>query len=127
MNNKDKPLFEKFNSKSVLFDSDQEFLSSILDEIDNIISTRLKLRYERGLLDNPFAYGIRDLQSIDISSESLENFKLHCQKAILASEPRITNIEIVDVKVNNENQAILFDMLISLKDNKFEKKFSIIR
>lgn len=127
MKNKiDRPFFEKFNSASAFFNSENDFYNSIVSEIANILASRLKMKdetLERG--ENPFLYGIRDFQSLDGSEKSLQKFMLLCQKMILKNEPRISDIEIDKITLNKEQQKIFLEATIFVGKGSFETKLSI--
>jgi predicted component of type VI protein secretion system len=89
----------------------EEYVSSIIDEIENILSCRLKNK-ENG----PFDYGAPDLLSVGVESNNLEKFKLECQMMIKKLEPRISDIEITNVVPNNNNQTLELTMICVLKE-----------
>ena len=126
----DIPFLEKFNSQSVYFKSSNELYKSIIREIENILSSRLKLTdeyLEVNFKDVPFYYGTRDLESIEISREGLHNFKSHCKKMILACEPRLKDLEFTKIEVNKEKQNLILNIVCYLKksNGKFTSEIKI--
>lgn len=119
----DRPFLSKFNNNSVYFNSQDEFYKSIVKEIYYILESNLKLSDEYLKLNTcnlPFSYGTRDLQSIETSTEGLINFKIHCKESILKSEPRLSDIEITDISIDKEKQALTLKILCCLKNNNNE-------
>jgi predicted component of type VI protein secretion system len=120
----DFPFLSKFDSESVYITSNEDFLSSIVDEIGNILSSRLKLpqSYKDFDFGNvPFAYGIRDLQSLGYSRRDLEDFKVHCRDMILRLEPRLEYIEIQDINIDKEAQSISITLVCYPKSSNYGK------
>ncbi len=109
----DRPFLDKFFKESTYFQDKREYIDSIIDEISNILSSRL--RTVGGFDDNPFNYGIRDLLSLDFSRDDLTTFKNQCRSIILRLEPRISDLEITSLKVNTEKQALNFEIVCVLK------------
>lgn len=109
----DAPFLSKFNRNSVYLDSDDEFYQSIIDEIGNILSSKLKIIDKAN--ESPFAYGIKDLQSIDNSIDSLDDFKIHCIKQILRYEPRIDEVFINECVINKMNQTLEIELFCKIK------------
>ncbi|MDR3030975.1 MAG: GPW/gp25 family protein [Holosporales bacterium] len=125
-NKKDKPFFEKFNSQSVFFNSDKDFYNSIVSEITSILSSRLKWKDEYLKFScNPYSYGIKDFQFIETSPEFVEEFKLHLKEMILTNEPRISNIEINDIRIKKEPQTLALDIIVAIKNDNFETKLTV--
>lgn len=98
------PFLSKFNRKSQFFDSQNELLESIIEEIGNILST--KIRSENSTELSPFSYGVKDLQSINDAQENLEAYAKECRKAILRLEPRVTNVSITKCQINKQTQTL---------------------
>lgn len=98
------PFLSKFNRKSQFFDSQNELLESIIEEIGNILST--KIRSENSTELSPFSYGAKDLQSINYAQENLEAYAEECRKAILRLEPRVTNVSITKCQINKQTQTL---------------------
>ncbi|MBR1479470.1 MAG: GPW/gp25 family protein [Alphaproteobacteria bacterium] len=119
----DIPFLDKFNSDTSFFRSESELVASIVNEIGNILSTRLR---ERDAVP-PFDYGIRDLQSLEGSGEFVERFKAHCRAAILRFEPRVSDILVEDCRFNQQTQHLEMDILIQIKSSNksFPTKISI--
>ena len=109
----DAPFLSKFNRDSIYMNPDSELYESIINEIGNILSSKLKTidRNE----DSPFSYGIRDLQSIDNSEDSLSDFKIHCAKQILRYEPRIEDIYINECSINKMQQTLEIELVCKIK------------
>jgi predicted component of type VI protein secretion system len=119
----DRPFLEKFTERSIYLTSYDELCKSVINEIGNILSSKLKLNDENSKsFKIPFLYGVRDLQSIGISDDNIENFKRHCEKIILELEPRLSRIEFDKVNVNKEEQSLKVEITCHLKyrNKKFE-------
>ena len=116
----DAPFLSKFNEGSIYLKTESELFNSIINEIGNILSTKLKMKYTSG--DSPFSYGISDLQSLENSEDSLNEFKIQCRKTILQFEPRISDIVISDCSFNGLNQCLEIEISCQLKSS--EKIFS---
>ncbi|MDR3224049.1 MAG: hypothetical protein LBT03_00455 [Holosporales bacterium] len=119
------PFLSKFNRPFQYFSGHSELCKSIIDEIGNILSTKLKLPgdYRSNVfMDVPFSYGVRDIQSVGISLEDLESFKEHCRLQILAFESRISDLEIEDISFNKEKQNIKMTINCKLKNS--EQRFT---
>jgi predicted component of type VI protein secretion system len=115
----DAPFLSKLSGGPVYIRSTDDLLKSVADEIGNILSSRLMIPdgYVDGDIYNfPFAYGVRDLQSVGISRENLDAFKSHCRKAILRFECRISDVEIGDVAFDKSTQQLKMDISFTLKD-----------
>ena len=97
----DTPFLTKFNRKSPYL-RPNELIDSIADEIGNILASRTTL--------SPFLYGVRDLQSLDNSPESLNTFAEHCRKAILRLEPRVRDVEILNCRINTNTQSLKWEI-----------------
>jgi predicted component of type VI protein secretion system len=126
----DAPFLSKFNRQSIYITSETELYQSIIEEIGNILSSKLRVigDYRNPKVkDSPFCYGVRDLQSIGTSSEEMEEFKLHCRTMILNFEPRIQDIEITKIFLNRETQNLRLDVTCFLKNGnrKFSTEISI--
>ena len=125
----DRPFFSKIRDKSTYFDSDEEFFQSIIEEIENILSSNLKLNDNyKNFTDIPFAYGTRDLQSIDLSNEGISSFRNQCRNMILQLEPRLSDIEFSDITINKEKQSIKIQIICYLKttNKKFNSEINIL-
>lgn len=115
----DLPFLEKFNQSSVYIDSYGGLCQSIVEEIGNILFSKLKLSGKYGdFKDIPFSYGVRDIQSVNASFEELRNFKTHCEEAILNLEPRLESIEISDIKLDKEKQVLNLKIICLPKHHK---------
>ncbi|MDR0630585.1 MAG: GPW/gp25 family protein [Holosporales bacterium] len=118
----DHSFLSKFNNNQIYINSTDELYKSIMKEIENILSSRLKLsnsyKTDYPKMNSPFSYGVRDLQSIESSQETFEDFKIHCQNTILAFEPRLKNITISDIKINKDILMLFIKITIFLKDTK---------
>ena len=124
----DRPFLSKFTKKSIYFTSKEEFYQSILLEIKNILESRLKLTDDYLKLhqnDIPFSYGTRDLQSLTISTNGLEKFKLHCKNTILQLEPRLQEIDITKIWVDEKNQSLNLKIICYLKNETFHSELNI--
>ena len=121
----DIPFLDKFNSKTPFFRSESELFASVVDEIGNILSTRLRARELDGT--SPFGYGVRDLQSLEGTGEFVERFKAHCREAILRFEPRVSDVFIEDCRFNKITQHLEMDMFVQVKllNKGFSTKISI--
>ena len=100
----DVPFLNKFNRKSPYIKSESELYASIVEEIGNILSTKLKTREVS--TDSPFAYGVRDLQSLEKSDEAINQFKQQCRDTILRFEPRVSDIDILECRFNDLAQTL---------------------
>lgn len=120
----DRSLFEKIADRQTYYKSYEEYKNSVIYELENILSCRLRDSY-RDLKESPYAYGIRDFLSQEISTANLELFKKEIQMIIKALDPRIFNIEIIEIKVNFEKQALEFSIDCVLKGGKFQHRVSI--
>ncbi len=109
----DAPFLSKFNRDSVYLSSENELCESIINEIGNILSSKLKTfdKNEK----SPFSYGIRDLQSIDNSVDALDEFKIHCMEQILRYEPRIEDLYISECNINKMNQTLEIELFCKIK------------
>lgn len=128
LQNTDRPFFSKFNSNSACFHSESELFQSILLEIKNILESRLKLTDADIAIygdDLPFFYGIRDLQSIDLSSGWMQKFKIHCQTIILKLEPRLQTIDITKIWIDQKQQCINLKITCHLPNKKFSSVLHI--
>jgi predicted component of type VI protein secretion system len=115
----DAPFLSKLSGGPVYIKATDDLLKSVVDEIGNILSSRLMI--PNGYVDGdvysfPFAYGVRDLQSVGISRENLDAFKSHCRKAILRFECRISDVEIGDISFDKTTQHLRMDVSFTLKD-----------
>ncbi|MDR0695404.1 MAG: hypothetical protein LBF56_01355 [Holosporales bacterium] len=114
----DAPFLSKFIHGKEYLDSAEEICRSITEEIGNILSTRLTLSGDHAntrIKDSPYRYGVRDLQSVGVSSEDLEKYKAHCKEAILASESRLYDLEIESISFIKEMQSLQMSMSCVLK------------
>ncbi len=109
----DAPFLSKFNRNSIYLNSENELCESIINEIGNILSSKLKTIDKNEKL--PFSYGIRDLQSIDNSVESINEFKIHCMEQILRYEPRIEDLYINECVINKMNQTLEIELFCKIK------------
>jgi predicted component of type VI protein secretion system len=100
--------FDKVLTQKKYIESEDEYEDTIISEINNILSSRLKLK--RGLAnaqhENPFMYGIPDIESLDGSQDSLDDFQKRCEKLILSSDPRLSEVKITDVTNDCSKQVI---------------------
>lgn len=118
----DRPFFEKLKNKSVYFNDDDEYYRSIIMEIGNIFSSRLK--YKDSFLDEimdkksrdiPFLYGIRDFQSLN--NFDTEKFKIQAREIIIRLEPRIIDFEIISLNFNYQLQRLEMNIRCTIKQN----------
>lgn len=109
----DRSFFDKFNNNTYIKNI-KELGESIIAEIYNILSTRLKLNINlknfNRIKKNPFDYGIIDLQSFKNIEQLSENIK----QCILLNEPRIKECIIKNVSINTYNQTINFDIIFTI-------------
>ena len=109
----DRSFFDKFNNNTYIKNI-KELGESIIAEIYNILSTRLKLNINlknfNRIKKNPFDYGIMDLQSFKNIEQLSENIK----QCILLNEPRIKECIIENVSINTYNQTINFDIIFTI-------------
>ena len=121
----DAPFLTKFNRKSAFIKSEDELYISIMEEIGNILSTKLKTREIS--YDSPYSYGVRDLQSIENSEESKNIFKDNCREAILRFEPRVSDVEIIELRFNNISQTLEIELScqVPLTRGTFSTKISL--
>ncbi|MDR1475755.1 MAG: hypothetical protein LBI20_00340 [Holosporales bacterium] len=115
----DRLFLEKFSEDSIYLKSESEFAQSIANEIGNILSCRLGITNH--FKDFPFAYGTKDLESINISSTDLDEFTSICRESILHFESRLKDIEITDIKINGETQTISLEIVCYPKPQGFHK------
>jgi predicted component of type VI protein secretion system len=112
----------KFCADDSVGSSSGDLCKSVIDEIENILSSRLKAvgNYNGSHLRsvNPFAYGIVDMQSLDYSRESIESFKKHCRDVILDLEPRLEDVVIHDVRPDQPSRHLVINMTLLLKSSK---------
>jgi predicted component of type VI protein secretion system len=121
----DAPFLDKFNRSSVYISSYEELYDSIIEEISKILSSKLRTpgSYQNiQIIDSPFSYGVRDLQSVGTSTEDLADFKEHCRAMILRFENRISDLEIDDISFDKEKQNLKMNITCVLKH--FDKKFT---
>lgn len=116
----DRPFFEKFNKHNVYFNSQEEYYLSIVNEIGNILSSRLKIsdieiNNVGGLADIPFIYGIRDIHSVN--TLNTDEFKAQCRDLVMMFEPRITDFEITSITHNQEIQSLELTVRCVIKKN----------
>jgi predicted component of type VI protein secretion system len=119
------PFLSKFSRESVYIQSDDELYQSIIEEIENILSSRLKIPddYTTLLSENtPFSYGVRDIQSIGGSNEEFEKLKTHYRDTILRFEPRLLDIEIGKMQIHRDTQTLKIEMTCVVKNS--NKKFT---
>ena len=106
----DRSFFDKFNN-STYISNVKELGESIIAEIYNILSTRLKSHINsinfKGTQYNPFDYGILDLQSFNNIEELSENIK----QCIILHEPRIKECYIENINIDKQKQLITFNIL----------------
>ncbi|MDR2074932.1 MAG: hypothetical protein LBP31_01795 [Holosporales bacterium] len=107
----DRPFLDKIVVRSTYFSNYEEYVSSIIDEIGNILSCRLKNKE-----NSSFNYGISDILSVGSDNDNLEKFKLECQNIVKKLEPRISDIEITDIDSNNKTQTMELTMVCILKE-----------
>ena len=105
----DRSFFDKFNN-STYINNIKELGESIIAEIYNILSTRLKSHINsstfKGTKENPFDYGIIDLQSFNNIEQLSENIK----QCIMLYEPRIKDCHIENVNIDQQKQSITFNI-----------------
>lgn len=108
MSNKkiDTPFFQKMVTMSK-FISFPEYKNSIINEIRNILSSRIK---GNDYKNSPFLYGIPDIESLDGSLDNLELFKKKSESLIIHNEPRISEIRILNAVMNNNTQLLELQM-----------------
>lgn len=117
MNKLDRPFLEKMTTAQTYYRDYDSYISSVVDEIGNVLSCRLK--EGSGVSENPFGYGIKDLLSQGISKDGLDMFRISCQRIIKELDPRILDIEITDLKINNTTQSLYLGITCILKpDNR---------
>jgi predicted component of type VI protein secretion system len=121
----DRAFLDKFKRGSTYCRDYGEYISSIVEEIRNIMSCRLR-SYE-GVSENPFCYGLKDIVSVSISHGGFEIFKKECRRSILSLEPRISDIEINEVSIDNEKQEMFIDVscIIKLNGDKINRKLKL--
>ena len=112
----DRSFFDKFNN-STYYKNVNELGKSIISEIYNILSTRLKsvinIKKFEGTKSNPFNYGILDLLAFDNINEmdKIEQVSNNIRKCIMINEPRIKDCHIENLTINNQKQSISFDII----------------
>ncbi len=111
----DRSFFDKFNN-STYISNINELGTSIITEIHNILSTRLKshinLNTFKSTEKSPFDYGIVDLQSF----ANLNQLSEHIKQCVLLNEPRIKDCHIENININNNKQSINFDILFIINN-----------
>ena len=118
----DAPFLTKFvNNKTFL--THDELIASIVNEIGNILSTKLKQKFDDST-KTPYGYGVPDLQSLDSSAESLGGFKEKCCKAILAYEPRVSDVTISDCFIDYKTQMLHMQLTVFCTSISFFHNFS---
>ncbi|MDR1332834.1 MAG: GPW/gp25 family protein [Holosporales bacterium] len=113
----DAPFLSKFNRRSAYIESTDELLQSIVEEVGNVLSAKLAIpgsHTAKDIYNSPFSYGVRDIQSIGISSGDLDNFKAHCRRAILAFDPRLLNVEIDNIAFDKCAQRLKMSMTFTI-------------
>ena len=109
----DRSFLDKFHS-STYIKNIKEFGELIIAEVYNILSTRLKSHINtdkfKGTNENPFNYGILDLQSFDNIEQLSENIK----QCIMLYEPRIKECYIENININQKQQSIEFNILFTI-------------
>ncbi|MBQ9440857.1 MAG: GPW/gp25 family protein [Alphaproteobacteria bacterium] len=109
----DRSFLDKFHS-STYIQNKKEFGESIIAEVYNILSTRIKSHINmdkfKGTNENPFDYGILDLQSFDNVEQLSENIK----QCIIFHEPRIKECYIENININPKQQSIEFNILFTI-------------
>lgn len=120
----DRPFLDKLKYGSVYCKDYDEYISSIVNEIYNILSCRLKSSDK--VTQNPFCYGIKDLQSLDLSYNNLESFRIQCEKIIEHLEPRVDKVEISNINILKNTQSLEFSIkcIIKKTGSKLIKKLS---
>lgn len=115
----DRSFFDKFNN-TTYFKNVNELGKSIISEIYNILSTRLKssinLNNFNGTKNNPFDYGILDVLAMDNNNniDKIEQLSNNISKCIMLYEPRIKNCHIENLTINNQKQTISFDIIFTI-------------
>ncbi len=109
----DAPFLTKFNRRSPFLKSEKELYASIIEEIGNILSSKLKI--SEISYDSPYSYGVRDLQSIENSEESMLIYKENCRNAILRFEPRVSDVIITVLHFNNSSQTLEMELTCNIK------------
>ncbi|MBR1944096.1 MAG: GPW/gp25 family protein [Alphaproteobacteria bacterium] len=115
----DRSFFDKFNNSTYLKDVN-EFGKSIISEIYNILSTRLRLPINikdfKGTKNNPFNYGILDLLAFDNINkmDKLEQLSDNIKQCIMLHEPRIKDCHIENLTINNQKQNISFNIIFTI-------------
>lgn len=109
----DRPFFDKFNSSTYIQDI-KELGKSIIVEIYNILSTRIKSHINvnkfKGTSENPFDYGIIDLQSFD----NIEKLSSNIRSSIMLYDPRVKDCYIENININQQQQSIEFSILFTI-------------
>ncbi len=125
LNKLDRPFLEKMTVGQTYHIDYDSYISSVVDEMGNILSCRL--RGNAGVSKNPFGYGIKDWLSQEISKDGLDMFRISCQRIIKELDSRISDIEITDIKINNKKQSLQLEVMCILRPNnrKIYKKMII--
>ena len=112
----DRSFFDKFNN-SIYINNIKELGESIIAEVYNILSNRLKFHINfnkfKGTKSNPFDYGIIDLQSFN----NIEQLSISIKQCILLNEPRIHECHIENININNKKQSIDFNIIFIIHNN----------
>jgi predicted component of type VI protein secretion system len=102
----DKSFLDKFITKCVYCETQDEYLSSIIKEIASIVSARVKSQDR----DSPFGYGIKDLLSFRWSDDEIDSFKKQFANSITKFEPRISHIEVTGIEIKKNEQKLKIKM-----------------
>jgi predicted component of type VI protein secretion system len=96
----DRPFFDKFVEEKGRIETEKEYVGSIVEEVGNILCSRIRVPIELALSSTkvPFSYGIIAIESLNISQEDLDIFRRRCELLIVKNEPRLTKVNIVDIK-----------------------------
>lgn len=121
----DTPFLTKFNRDSPYLKSEDDLFASIMEEIGNILSTKLKT-FEISY-NSPYSYGVRDLQSLENSKESLDTFEENCRRAILRFEPRVSDVTVIKSHINNNLQTLELELscYVPLANRAFSTKITL--
>ena len=118
----DVPFLMKFISDKTFLTPD-ELIASIVNEIGNILSAKLKQKFDDSN-KTPYGYGVPDLQSLDNSPESLGSFRESCRKAILSFEPRVSDATISECFIDYKKQILHIELHVVCPNISFSHHFS---
>ena len=103
--------------------TEEEYIESVLQEIGVVLANRI--RSTDG--NNPFNFGIDELQTLnDTSNEVQQNFIQRVQDVLLKHDKRIKNLEIDNISINQQNQTATIYLTVQIKGINYNVKREFI-